>query len=85
MERFMISCEHYDYIEIVCTYQYPLKLTTKFKEVIDCIAKDTSIDKDRNECVNVSVDGSDRLVPLDEILTMEVKVDNPHFKLVTFN
>jgi Rho-binding antiterminator len=52
--------------------------------VIDCIAKDTSINKDKNECINVSVDGADRLVALDEILTMEVKVDNPHFKLVSF-
>jgi len=81
----MISCEHYDYIEIACTYRYPLRLTIKSDEVIDCIAKDTLINEYKNECIKVSVDGSDRLVVLDEILTMEVKVDNPHFKLVSFN
>lgn len=39
----MISCEQHDYIEIVCTFNYPIKLMMKSGQVIEGIALDTQI------------------------------------------
>ncbi|MDF5463594.1 Rho-binding antiterminator, partial [Vibrio parahaemolyticus] len=51
----MISCNDYDYIEIACTYQYPIILTLKSGEIIHCSAKDTSLNNEREECIKVEV------------------------------
>lgn len=80
----MISCSDYDYIEIACSYRYPIRLTLKSGDIVDGIAKDTALNNDREECILVESDNAERLVVLDNILKMEVCVENPHFKLVTF-
>ena len=80
----MISCQDYDYIEIACTYQYPIRLTLKSKEVIECIAKDTALNNAGEECIKVKVKDTERLVVLDEIATIEAQVDNLHFKKILF-
>ena len=81
----MISCEQHDYIEIVCTYKYPIKLTMKSAVVIKCVALDTCLDENRLECIKVGIDGVDNLVVLDDISLLEVCVSNPHFSSVTFS
>ena len=81
----MISCEQHDYIEIVCTFRYPIKLTMKSGIVIECIALDTKLNENKVECIKVDLKGDDRLVVLDDISTLEVCVDNPHFSVVYFN
>lgn len=80
----MISCQDYDYIEIACTYQYAIVLKLRSGEHLDCIAKDTGFNDDRQECIKVEIDGSERLVLLDEITTMQARTNNPHFDLVSF-
>jgi len=80
----MISCSDHDYIEIACSYRYPVRLYLKSGEIIDCTAKDTTLNKDREECMLIELEGSERLVLLDDILVMEAKVENPHFKSVSF-
>ena len=80
----MISCQDYDYIEIACTYQYPIRLTLKSKEVIECIAKDTALNNTREECIKVEVKDTERLVMLDEIAAIEAQVDNPHITKISF-
>lgn len=80
----MISCNEHDYIEIACTYQYPLKLTLKSGEVIQCIAKDTSFNESRDECIKVVSGSTELLVVLDQIKTMEAEVENPYFELISF-
>lgn len=81
----MISCSDYDYIEIACAYRYPVRLMLKSGEVLDCTAKETELNIVREECVLVMLQGRERLVVLEDIVTMEAKVDNPHFKSVSFN
>lgn len=81
----MITCDQYDRIEIVCTFKYPIKLTMKSGTVIDCIPIDTKRNKNGDECVKVEINGIERLLVLDDISTLEVSVDNPHFKIVTFS
>ena len=81
----MMKCEQYDYIEIVCMHQYPIKLTLKSGAEVVGIGLDTQRNKNRDECIQMTVDGVVSLVVLDTILTLEVTIDNPHFKQVTFD
>ena len=80
----MISCDQHDHIEIACTFRYPLKLTMRSGLVIDCIAIDTGLNENRDECILVNIDGTESLVVLENISVLEVSVDNPHFHTVSF-
>lgn len=80
----MISCDHHDYIESVCTFRYPIKLTMQYGEVIEGIALDTQRDSNKDEYIKITSQGVERLIFLDEIVTLEVCVDNPHFMKVSF-
>ncbi|MEG3693144.1 Rho-binding antiterminator [Vibrio coralliirubri] len=80
----MISCNDYDYIEIVCMHRYPIKLTLKSGEQIECVGLDTQRNDSREECIKVSIQGGQQLVVLTQIATLDVCVDNPHFQHVSF-
>ena len=80
----MISCNQYDYIEIVCMHQYPIKLTQKSGEAIQGIALDTQCNDGRDECIKMSIDVVEQLVILEQIKNLEVMVENPHLKEVSF-
>jgi len=80
----MISCDQHDLIEIACTFRYALKLTMKSGVVIECVAVDTKLNENRDECMKVNIKGSESLVVLDNISVLEVCVDNPHFRTVSF-
>ena len=75
----------HDYIEIVCLFRYPIKITMTDNSIIECIASDTLYNKDKQECIMVELEGVERLVVLEKISELEVCVDNPHFKTVSFN
>lgn len=81
----MISCDHHDYIEIACTYRYPIKLTMKSGNVIQGIALNTAFNAGKDECIRVDLEGAEKLVVLGDISTLEACVDNPHFHTVTFD
>jgi len=81
----MIKCDQYDYIEIVCMHRYPIKLTLKSGVEVQGKAIDTQRNEAREECMKMTIDGELRLLVLDTILTLEVTVDNPHFKQVRFD
>ncbi|MFV8463375.1 Rho-binding antiterminator [Vibrio campbellii] len=80
----MISCSDYDYIEIVCMYRYPIKLTLRSGEQVEGVALDTQRNQDKEECIKLSVSGQEQLVVLTGITELEVCVDNPHFKQKSF-
>lgn len=80
----MISCELHDYIEIACTFGYPLRLTLKNGEVIEGRATDTQRDAQRNECIALEVDGCIRLLVLDALSEMTALIANPHFSSIRF-
>ncbi|MGD8115826.1 Rho-binding antiterminator [Vibrio sp. Hep-1b-8] len=75
----MISCNDYDYIEIVCLYRYPVRLTLTTGQSMEGIARDTARNQDKQEVIKLDVDGVEHLVVLDEISLMDVLVANPHF------
>jgi len=80
----VISCSEYDYIEIVCMYRYPIKLTMKSGEVVEGVAVNTKRNNAREECILVSIDSGQNLIVLDEIAKLEVCVENPHFEEISF-
>ncbi len=80
----MISCNQHDYIEIVCMYHYPIKLTLKSGDIIEGLALDTHRNDQRDECIKIDIEGVEQLVVLEEIKMLEVMVENPHLQKVTF-
>jgi Rho-binding antiterminator len=80
----MISCNQHDYIEIVCMYHYPVKLTLKSGAVIAGIAVDTARNEAREECIKLTTETGEQLVVLDQLTTLEVTIENPHLQHVVF-
>lgn len=81
----MISCDTHDYIEIVCTYRYPIKLRLKSGAIIEGVSLDTAYDGNRKECIKLDVAGVETLVVLEDISLLEVCVANPHVRSVSFD
>jgi Rho-binding antiterminator len=80
----MISCEHHDYIEIACLYNYRVRLILDSGAELEGTAVDTGRNQSNEECIKIRVGNADNLVVLDSIKTLEVLVENPHFNSVTF-
>ncbi len=80
----MISCDQHDYVEIACMFNYLIKLTLNSGYELQGVALDVKRNESREECIKIKVDNTEELVVLDSVLKMEVLVDNPHFKVVTF-
>ena len=84
MKNKQISCEQYDYVEIVCMKRYPINLVMKDGKEIKCIAIDTALNNDGSECIEVSSGDETFLVELSEISQLRVCVANPYFNCVSF-
>ncbi|WP_457749238.1 Rho-binding antiterminator [Sulfurimonas sp.] len=78
----MISCQHYDYIEIACMYHYTIKLTMKSGAVVEGKAVDTARDTNHQECIKIDVNNVKKLIVLDEIKILESTLKNPYFQTV---
>jgi len=66
-------------------HQYLVHLHLKSGREITGIALDTGINESREECLHVLVEGSEQKVVLGSLLSLHVKVENPHFKEVFFD
>jgi len=80
----MIKCSEYDYIEIVCLYRYPIKITLHNDEFIEGIAMDTVRNKQREECIKIKQENQLIDVVLDHICELQVCIENPHFHIISF-
>jgi len=80
----MISCQQYDYIELVCVYHYPINITLKNGKLIEGIALDTTRNVSGDECISINYDGQLINVILQNIKLLKVAVENPHFKEISF-
>ena len=81
----MMSCEQHDYIEIACLYRYAVTLTLVSGDSICGIAIDTVRDQNRQECIKLLVDNTEKLVPLANLANMKAVAPNPHFNDIIFN
>ena len=80
----MISCEHYDSIELVCLFHYPVAITLSNGSVISGTAQDTQRNDQHEECIRIHTVSGDELVVLDRIRTLNVLVENPYIRNVVF-
>jgi Rho-binding antiterminator len=81
----MLSCDLHDYVEIVCLYHYPLKLTLNSGAIVTGTADTTCYNDQRQECLVIEYEGKAQLVALDDIALLEVTVANPHVQQVRFS
>ncbi|MEH8019067.1 Rho-binding antiterminator [Rheinheimera muenzenbergensis] len=81
----MLKCDLHDYIEIVCLYRYPLKLTLSSGAVLSGTALTTRYNDQRQECLVITQNDTEQQVVLDDIALLEVTVANPHLQQVRFN
>ncbi|TXR53640.1 Rho-binding antiterminator [Reinekea thalattae] len=79
----MISCAQYDFIELVCTFHYPVRITTFSGDVIEGIAHDTARSASGEECIQLQQ--PERYVVLTTIKTLQVTQPNPHLQQVSFD
>ncbi|MEG3755623.1 Rho-binding antiterminator [Psychromonas arctica] len=80
----MLTCHQYDYIEIVCMYHYPVKISLKSGDIIEGVAVDTVRDQNKQECIKIDNNGQELVIVLDHIASLLVMVDNPHLKQINF-
>ena len=80
----MISCQQYDYIEIACLYQFPVRLTLTDGVIFEGIANDTRYDNHHQECLLLQTGQGAQLVPTARLQSLEVMLVNPHFTFIKF-
>ncbi|WP_194436413.1 Rho-binding antiterminator [Vibrio fluminensis] len=80
----MISCSQYDYLEIVCMYHFPLTLILLNGTKIHGVATDTGYNDDKQECLILESNGKSHFIPTEQLKSLHVTIDNPHFSSVEF-
>ncbi|MGB7390432.1 Rho-binding antiterminator [Marinomonas sp.] len=80
----MITCHEYDYVEIVCLFHYPIRLTMTSGGWIEGVALDTARNENRAECIKIQTDNGVQLVVLAALVKLAITIDNPHFTEVSF-
>jgi len=80
----MITCEHHDFVEIACLFRYPVYLVMRCGEPIAGVAINTRLNEQREECIEIIQHGQSRLVVLDKVARLKVRIENPHFQSVSF-
>jgi len=81
----MMTCSNYDYIEIACMYKYPVTLTLKDGSERSGIAWDTTINGNHEECIILKKDSHTETVPLEQVIQMQTRQENPHFQQIIFD
>jgi Rho-binding antiterminator len=82
-----IACELHDYIEIACTFRYPVLLTLESGEKLNGIATNILIKQGKGECLILREDISKETIeiPLNNLVQMQSLIKNPHFGKVDFH
>lgn len=80
----MLTCHQYDYIEIICMYQYPVTFTLRTGEKVQCKALDTQLNEQREECIKVEIAQEIAFIVLSHIQAIDVMIENPNFTHISF-
>jgi len=72
--------------------RYPIKIVTHTGKAIYGVALDTVVNSEKIECIKIlmsqpntsHVDSLSQLLPLIDIGTLSICIDNPHFDSVSF-
>ncbi|WP_010556861.1 Rho-binding antiterminator [Pseudoalteromonas marina] len=80
----MISCNHYDYIEIACMHHLSVELVLKNGDAICGVATDTKRNANRDECIVVNLNSELKIIVLTTISVLKALTHNPYFDNVNF-
>lgn len=80
----MISCNHYDYIEIACMHHLSIELILKNGDAICGVATDTKRNANRDECIVVNLNSELKIIVLTTISVLKALTHNPYFDNVNF-
>ena len=81
----MISCNHYDYIEIACMHHLSIELILKNGDSVCGVATDTKRNANRDECIVVNVNSELQLIVLTTISVLKECETNPYFDHIDFD
>ncbi|TMO82005.1 hypothetical protein CWC16_02440 [Pseudoalteromonas sp. S3776] len=81
----MISCNHYDYIEIACMHRLNIELVLKNGVSVCGVATDTKRNALKQECIAINVSGELKLIVLTTISVLKARESNPYFDHVNFD
>jgi len=80
----MISCNHYDYIEIACMHRLNIELVLKNGDSVCGVATDTKRNANRDECIVVNLNSELKIIVLTTISVLKALTKNPYFDNVNF-
>ncbi len=80
----MISCANHDYIEIACMYRFEIRLVLKNGQVEQGKAFQTTLNKNKEECLVLETQAANKLIVLEPVVSIEAVTENPHFGKVGF-
>ena len=80
----MISCANHDYIEIACMYRFEIRLVLKNGQVEQGKAFQTALNENKEECLVLETQAGNKLIVLQQVVSIEAVTDNPHFGKVDF-
>ncbi len=84
MNEKIISCATHDFIEIACTFGYPIKLELMSGSTISGTAITTLTSKDKKEFLIIQSQQKNIQIELHDIKTMTAMQPNPHFDSICF-
>jgi Rho-binding antiterminator len=80
----MISCNHYDYIEIACMHNLSIELILKNGDSVCGVATDTKRNALKQECIAINASGELKLIELTGISVIKALTHNPYFDNINF-
>ncbi len=80
----MISCANHDYIEIACMYRFEVRLVLENGRVAQGKAFQTVLNENKEECLVLETKSGNKLIVLEQVVSIEAVTDNPHFGKVSF-
>ena len=80
----MISCANHDYIEIACMYRFEMRLVLVNGQVAQGKAFQTKLNENKEECLVLETKSGNKLIVLEQVVSIEAVTENPHFGKVDF-
>lgn len=80
-----MKCAEQDYIELACLFNMPILLRLRDGSEIKGTAKDTSYNKQKQECIVLHSAEGECSIALNLIALMQAHHANPHFSEIRFS
>ena len=79
-----IDCSLYDHIEVICLYQYEIKILLKDNSILIGKAIDTKTNSEKFEFLHIKTRSDSQLIRLDKIKTIDVITKNSVLDQIKF-